>query len=66
MFPVLFEAFGYPVHMYAVMIAMGFIGGVWMAARYGERVGYDRDLIYDLMWWLLVSRNSVTPVMLLL
>ena len=55
MHPVLFEAFGYPVHLYAVMIATGFIAGVWLAARYGERVGYDRDLIYDLMWWLLVS-----------
>lgn len=55
MHPVWFELFGYPVHLYAVMIAMGFVVGIWMAARYGERVGLDRDMILDLCWWLLVS-----------
>ena len=55
MHPVLFELFGEPVHLYAVMIAMGFVVGIWLAARYGERVGEDRDLILDLCWWLLVS-----------
>ena len=55
MHPVLMDLFGYPVHMYAVMIALGFVVGIWMAVRYGERVGFDRDLILDLCWWLLVS-----------
>ena len=55
MHPVLFELFGYPVHLYAVMIALGFVIGIWMAVRYGERVGFDRDLILDLCWWILVS-----------
>ena len=55
MHPVLFELFGYPVHLYAVMIAMGFVVGIWHSARYAERVGYDRDMILDLCWWLLVS-----------
>ena len=55
MHPELFELFNYPVHTYAVMIALGFIVGIWLAARYGEQVGYDRDLILDLCWWILVS-----------
>ena len=54
MHPELFELFNYPVHTYAVMIALGFIVGIWLAARYGEQVGYDRDLILDLCWWILV------------
>ena len=55
MHPELFQLLGYPVHTYAVMIAVGFIVGIWLAARYGEQVGYDRDLILDLCWWILVS-----------
>ena len=37
------------------MIAVGFVVGVWLAARYGARVGLDRDMILDLCWWLLVA-----------
>ncbi|MCA9542958.1 MAG: prolipoprotein diacylglyceryl transferase, partial [Myxococcales bacterium] len=55
MHPVLFSLFGYPVHTYAVAIALGFVAGIWHAARYGERVGLDRDMILDLCWWLIVS-----------
>jgi len=55
MHPVLFEVFGYPVHLYALMMALGFVFGIALAARYGERVGYDRDMILDLCWWILVS-----------
>lgn len=55
MHPVLFELFGYPVHLYAVCIAMGFVAGIWLAARYAQRVGIDRDLVLDLCWWLIVS-----------
>ena len=33
MHPVLFNLFGYPVHTYAVAIALGFVSGIWHAAR---------------------------------
>lgn len=55
MHPVLIELFGYPIHLYAVMMALGFVFGIALAARYGERVGFDRDVILDLCWWILVS-----------
>ena len=55
MHPVLTTIFGQPVHLYAVMIAVGFVVGVWLAVRYGERVGLDRDMMLDLCWWLLVA-----------
>jgi phosphatidylglycerol:prolipoprotein diacylglycerol transferase len=55
MHPVLFELFGYPVHLYAVMIATGFIVAIWLAVRHGERIGYDRDFVLDMSWWMLVS-----------
>ncbi len=55
MHPVWFNLFGYPVHFYAVAMATAFVVGIWLAARYGERVGIDRDLMLDLTWWMLVA-----------
>lgn len=55
MHPVLFELFGYPVHLYAVCMALGFVGGIWLAARYAQRVGIDREMVLDLSWWLIVA-----------
>lgn len=54
MHPVLFELFGQPVHLYAVMIALGFVVGVAMIWREAPRFGFERDMILDLLWWLLV------------
>ncbi len=55
MHPVLFDLFGYPVHTYAAMMAAGFVMAIFLSVRYGERVGYHKDLTLDLMWWILVS-----------
>jgi len=55
MHPVVFNLFGYPVHTYAMMMAMGFVVAILLAARYGERVGFHRDLTLDLLWWIMVS-----------
>ena len=54
MYPVLFHIFGYPVHLYAVMIATGFVVGVALVARKAPSFGYERDMVLDLLWWLLV------------
>lgn len=54
MHPVLTTILGEPVHLYAIAIAAGFIVGIWLSARYAERVGIDRDLVLDLCWWLIV------------
>lgn len=55
MHPVWFDVFGYPVHVYAVMMALAFIVGVWLSVRHGERIGLDRDMLLDLCWWMLVG-----------
>ena len=54
MHPVLLYVFGYPIHLYAVAIATGFVVGVVLVAREAPRFGYDRDMVLDLLWWLLV------------
>jgi len=55
MHPVLFELFGYPVHIYAVAIALGFMFGIWLVVRYGQTVGLDKAMLLDLCWWIIVA-----------
>ena len=45
MHPVLFELFGEPVHLYAVMIAMGFVVAIIGAYLIAEQLG-KRAVIY--------------------
>ena len=55
MHPVLFEIFGYPIHSYSTLMMIGCVVGLWMSVRYGEQMGYERGLVYDLCWWLIVG-----------
>ena len=55
MHPVLFNLWGYPLHLYSLMITIGCIAGIWLAVRYSDRVGMDRYLILDLCWWLVLG-----------
>jgi phosphatidylglycerol:prolipoprotein diacylglycerol transferase len=55
MYPVLFEIFGYPFHTYSMMIAIGCVTGIWLAARHADKIGVDRNLVLDLCWWLVVG-----------
>ena len=40
--PVLTTIAGYPVHLYAVMIAVGFVVGIWLATRRGWNSRWPR------------------------
>jgi len=55
MYPVLFELFGYPLHLYSLMITIGCISGLWLAVSYSKRIGMDHLLILDLCWWLILG-----------
>ena len=55
MHPVLAEIFGYPIHLYSLMITVGCVAGIWLVGRYSDRVGVDRYLILDLCWWLILG-----------
>ena len=55
MYPVLFELFGYPLHLYSLMITIGCIAGLWLAVSYSKRIGMDHLLIMDLCWWLILG-----------
>jgi len=55
MFPVLFKIFGFDIHSFGVMVALGFLAGyLWM--RYAaERMEEDADRIADLSLWVLLA-----------
>ena len=55
MHPVLFELFGYPLHLYSLMITIGCVAGIWLAVGYAKRIGEDHLLILDLCWWLILG-----------
>lgn len=55
MHPVLFELFGYSLHMYWVMGFIGYVLGTWLAVKELERNGMDRRLIFGLVWRVLVG-----------
>ena len=44
-----------PLHTYGLLIATGFIVGIWLAQREAKRRGQDPDRIADLSFWILVS-----------
>ncbi len=46
---------GFFLHSYGVFLAIGFVVGIFLAAREAERVGEDVDAILDLCTWILVA-----------
>ena len=55
MFPTLVEIGGYPIHWYPVPMATAILIGGWMVLRKGVSEGYDRAMLFDLCWWLVVG-----------
>jgi phosphatidylglycerol:prolipoprotein diacylglycerol transferase len=44
-----------PAHSYGLLIAAGFILGIWLAQREGKRRGQDPEQIADLTFWILLA-----------
>ncbi|NCC67290.1 MAG: prolipoprotein diacylglyceryl transferase [Clostridia bacterium] len=49
--PSTFDVFGMTVHWYGVLIALGFLLGVWYGAKNSEKFGIKFDTIIDLIIW---------------
>lgn len=52
--PAVCEPQGLPIRGYGMMILLGVVAGTWLAAWRGKRAGLDPDLIYSLVFWMLV------------
>lgn len=55
MHPVAFQLGPLTIHWYGILIAVGFLLGIWTASRRGLRDGLEPQRISDLAMWLLVG-----------
>ena len=44
-----------PLHTYGLLVAAGFLVGIWLAQREAVRRGQSPDRIADLCFWILVA-----------
>src|ERR1035437_11086967 len=55
MHPIAFEYGPLSIHWYGVMVALGFLAGLWTAGRRGLRAGIAAEKIIDLGPWLIIG-----------
>jgi phosphatidylglycerol:prolipoprotein diacylglycerol transferase len=55
MFPILIKIGSIELRSYGVMIALAFLVGTWLGAREARRKGFDPELIYDLLFVVMLS-----------
>ncbi len=55
MHPIAFEFSGLTIHSYGVMVALGFLAGIWTASRRCLRENISPERILDLGPWLIVG-----------
>ena len=46
---------GLPIFGYGVMVFCGFLFGGWSALRRADKIGWDRQLIWDLIPWIFIA-----------
>jgi len=51
--PILFHFGTFPIHTFGLLVALGFVFGLWAASRNARRAGLDPELPYDLAPWLI-------------
>ena len=55
MHPIAFKLGGLAIHWYGVMVALGFLAGLWTASRRALRTGIAAEKIIDLGPWLILG-----------
>lgn len=55
MHPVLFKIFGFEVRSWGVLLVLGVLAGIWLAARRARRFGIDPRATVDMAWLLLIA-----------
>jgi phosphatidylglycerol:prolipoprotein diacylglycerol transferase len=56
----------FKLHTYGVMIALGFVVGIYLGARQARREGLEPDLILDLSFWVLIASMVGSRVLFIL
>jgi len=55
MFPILIKIGSIELRAYGVMIALAFLAGTWLGVREARRKGFNPELIYDLLFIVMLS-----------
>ncbi len=55
MYPILIQFFGFSIHSYGAMLAIGFMVGISLAAKEAIRTQVDPEKILNLTFWILIS-----------
>ena len=55
MHPVAFDLSGLTVHWYGILLATGFMVGMWTAGRRGMKIGLSPEDISNLMLWIFIG-----------
>lgn len=53
--PILFQSGGISLHSFGVLVALGFLFGLWIASQNARRLGLSGDVVYDLAPWLVIG-----------
>ncbi|MBS4021663.1 MAG: prolipoprotein diacylglyceryl transferase [Dethiobacter sp.] len=52
---VLFNIGGFSLHLFGLMVALGFLAGTYAAFRGAEKKGYDKEKVADLLLYMLIG-----------
>lgn len=55
MHPTLFEIGSFKIPSFGLMVMLGFLAGLWIAARRARRFGIDPSAVTDISFWVLVA-----------
>jgi phosphatidylglycerol:prolipoprotein diacylglycerol transferase len=55
MHPIAFQFGSFAIHWYGVMVALGFLAGLWTAGRRGLREGIATERIVDIGPWIIIG-----------
>ncbi|MBE9503647.1 MAG: prolipoprotein diacylglyceryl transferase [Proteobacteria bacterium] len=55
MYPIIFEIGSFSLRGYGLMVAVGFIVGIWFAAKEAERVGVEKGKVIDLAFYTVLA-----------
>ncbi len=55
MHPVLFKIGGFEIRTWGVLVLLGFLAGIWYAAKQAEKNNVSREYIYDLGFWIIIA-----------
>lgn len=55
MYPELFRIGDFPITTFGLMMFLSFVVGAWVLGRMYQRLGYPRDLAWDLLAWIAIG-----------